>query len=98
MNPPSRAEQLSELRRAIARSRTAIAEGMIVDLTGLDAEVARVTGIARSVPSAERARVLAAMEGLLEELDGLTVDLRRQRDASLARQAADAYAVESGTR
>ena len=91
------AAQLETLRSAIGRSRAAIAEGASVDLAGLDTEVARVTVVAHNAPSAERANVLAAMEGLLRELDGLAADLRRQHDAGLARQAAGAYGAEPGT-
>ena len=89
--------QLAMLGSAIHRSRVAIAEGASVELAGLDAEVARITGIARNAPSEERALVLAAMEGLLCELEGLAADLRRQHDAGLTRQAADAYRAEPET-
>jgi len=90
----SATDQLIELRRAIVHSRTAIAEGALVDLAGLDAEVAQVTSLTRHTPPAERARVLTAMSELVQEIDGLAKDLRRQRDAALALQAAQAYRAE----
>jgi len=90
----SATDQLVELQRAIVRSRTAIAEGAFVDLAGLDAEVAHVTSMTKHTPPAERAQVLAAMSELVQEIDGLAKDLRRQRDAALALQAAQAYRTE----
>lgn len=96
MTLPSVADQLNDLCRAIGRSRVAIADGAIVELDGLEAEVARTTDIARNAPSAERSDVLAAMDALLREIDGLAVDLRRQHDAGLAQQAAGAYGPEPG--
>jgi hypothetical protein len=91
---PSTVDQLIELRRAIVRSRTAIAEGAIIELAGLDNEVARITSIARQTPPSERTEVLTAMSELVQEIDGLAKDLRRQRDAALALQAAHAYRTE----
>ena len=89
-------EQLDALRRAVENSRAAIAAGAFVELAGLDAEVAHVVDAARTTLLAERPQVLAALAALLGELDGLTVDLCRQRDAALALQAADAYRAEPG--
>jgi hypothetical protein len=94
MTLPSATEELNELRRAVGRSRVAIADGAMVELAGLDAEVARVTDIARHAPSIERSHILSALDALLREIDGLAVDLRRQHDSGLARQAAGAYRTE----
>jgi hypothetical protein len=96
MTTPSATDELNDLRRAVGRSRAAIADGAIVELAGLEVEVARVTDIARNAPSVERSYVLAAMDALLREIDGLAVDLRRQHDAGAARQAAGAYRTEPG--
>lgn len=85
-------EQFRELSRAVTRSRAAIAAGDCVNLEGLDAEIARVTELARNAPAPQRAALLAALQALLGELDGLAVDLQRQHDAALAQQAASAYA------
>ncbi len=96
MTAPSAIEQLDQLRRAVGRSRAAIADGAIIDLSGLDAEVARVTDLARNTPSAERAHVLAALDALLQEIDSLAATLARHHDAGRARQAAGAYRPEPG--
>ena len=85
-------EQFRELSRAVARSRAAVAAGDCVHLDGLDAEIARVTELARGAPAPQRADLLAALRALLDALDGLAVDLQRQLDAALAQQAASAYA------
>lgn len=85
-------EQFRELSRALARSRAAIAAGDCVNLGGLDTEIARVTELARSAPATQRTALLAALNALLGELDGLAVDLQRQHDAALAQHAASAYA------
>ena len=97
MTLSSAAEQLGELGRAVARSRTAIADGALVELEGLDTEVARLADVARGAPSSERTHILAALDMLLFELDGLAVDLRRQRGGGLAQQATAAYRSEPGT-
>ena len=97
MTPLSTAEQLDDLRRTIGDSRTLITEGTIVELTGLDAEVARIADAARTTLLADRPQVLTALEALLRELDGLAADLCRQRDAALAQQAAGAYRAEPGS-
>lgn len=84
--------QFQELSQAVARSRAAIAQGAFVNLDGLDAEVARLTAAARAAPAQTRAALIAALSGLIEELDRLAVDLQRQHDAAFAQQAASAYA------
>jgi hypothetical protein len=85
-------EQFRELSRAVARSRAAVAAGDCVNLEGLDAEIARVTELARNAPVPQRTALLTALSTLLDALDGLAVDLQRQHDAALAQQAASAYA------
>jgi hypothetical protein len=96
MTSPSTTEQLDDLRRAVEHSRAAIADGSFVELAGLDVQVEQVVAAARTTVLAERPQVLSALATLLRELDGLTVDLCRQRDAGLALQAADAYRPEPG--
>ena len=92
MTMPPLEERFRELSRAVARSRAAVAAGDCVNLAGLDAEVASVTELARNAPTPQRTDLLGALRALLGELDGLAVDLQRQHDAALARQAATAYA------
>jgi hypothetical protein len=94
MTLPATTELLDDLRGAVEHSRAAIAEGSFVELTGLDAQVARVVDAAQTTALAERPQVLTALAGLLRELDGLTLDLCRQRDAGVALQAAEAYRAE----
>jgi hypothetical protein len=97
MTSPSTTEQLDDLRRAVEHSRAAIADGSFVELAGLDAQVAQVVDAARTTARAERPEVLTALAALLHELDGLMVDLCRQRDAGVALQAAHAYRPEPGS-
>lgn len=92
MTMPSLDDELRELQRAVARSRAAVAEGAFLNLSSLDTEVERLTAAVRTAPSASRADLLAALNALLLELDGLAVDLHRQHDAAVAQQAAGAYA------
>ncbi|MGH7033605.1 MAG: hypothetical protein ACREFL_07740 [Stellaceae bacterium] len=92
MTMPPLEEQFRELNRAVARSRATVAAGDCVNLSGLDAEIARATELARNAPAPQRSALLAALSALLGELDGLAVDLQRQHDAALAQQAASAYA------
>lgn len=91
MTPPLLADEFSDLRRAIASSRAAIIDGAEIDLTGLDAAVTRITAAARTVAPDQRDAVLAAIEALWRDIDGLETDIRRQHDAALAQQAAGAY-------
>lgn len=97
MTPLSTTEQLDDLRRTVEDSRAAIAGGAFVELAGFDAQVAHVAAAAGTTPLVERPQVLTALTALLGELDGLAADLRRQRDAALALQAADAYRAEAET-
>jgi len=85
-------KQFRELSLAVARSRAAIAEGAFVNLSGLDAEVARLTAAARTAPARSRDAVLAALNALIVELDALAIDLQRQHDAARAQKATSAYA------
>lgn len=96
MTPPSAEDQLHDLCRAVARARGAVLDGGPIEFAGLDDEVARVSDLARNAPSAERDSVLAAMNDLAHELDGLADDLRRRHDADLAQLAAGAYAGDLG--
>ncbi len=91
MTTPSLDHELQKLSRALARSRAAIADGVFVNLSGLDVEVARLAQRARGAPSDARADLLTALSVLLRELDGLAVDLQRQHDSALAQHAADVY-------
>lgn len=94
MNTPSPGAALRELRDAISRSRGAIAEGAFIDLSGLDAEVARILEAASHAPDEDRPGLLVDIEALLRELDSLAVLLRRQHDAARAHYAAEAYGAE----
>ncbi len=96
MTSLSTTDKLDDLRRAVEKSRAAIAAGAFVELAGLDTEVAHIVDAAKTTTLAERPQVLAALAALLRELDDLTVDLCRQRDAALALQAADAYRAGPG--
>jgi hypothetical protein len=91
MTTPSLDDELQELRRAVTRSREAVAEGAFVNLSGLDAAVARLTEAVRTAPAVSRASLLATLDALLRELDGLAVDLQRQHDAALAQHATGVY-------
>jgi hypothetical protein len=87
-------DQVAELRLALNSIRAAIAVGATVDLLGFDEQVARTIEQARSIPQAERAPLIDALEKLLEEIDAVGVELRLHRDFDTARRATGAY---SGT-
>ena len=97
MTSSSVEQQFENLRRAVERTRAALAEGAPIELSGLEIEVTRVTEAAKNTPLAERPSVLAAMAAMRYELDELEIDVRRQHDAALAQQAAGAYGVDRGT-
>jgi hypothetical protein len=98
MTSPSLEDRLHDLRLALAQTRRALAQGSTVEFDGLDAEVERLTDLARTAPANQRSSVLEAMEDVLRELDLVADDLRRRTGSDRARQAADLYAGDRGQR
>jgi hypothetical protein len=96
MTSVSLEQQIAALRGILAQSRGRLAEGMAVDLTGLDIVIRQLTDSAKAVGVDEQADVLAALRGLGQELDGLALDLRRQHDAAAMLRATGAYGSELG--
>lgn len=84
-------QQIEELRGILAQSRGRLAEGMRIDLAGLDVVVRQLTEGAKAAPASEQPAILTALRGLGQELDGLAAALRRQHDAAALVQAAGAY-------
>lgn len=89
-------QQIEDLRGILAQSRGKLAEGMLIDLKGLDVVVRQMTDSAKAAPAGEQAGILSALRALGQELDGLAVDLRRQHDAAALMRVAGAYGAERG--
>ena len=88
--------QIEDLRGILAQSRGKLAEGVLVELAGLDVVVRQITDSAKLAPVGEQAGILTALRALGLELDGLAADLRRQHDAAASMRAAGAYGAELG--
>lgn len=91
MKAPTLTGQATELRLALNGLRAAIATGAPIDLAGLDEQIAQLIAEAEYVAAAERARLLSALEKLLEELDAVGIELRLYHGFDTARRARDAY-------
>ncbi|MGB8273879.1 MAG: hypothetical protein WCF16_01260, partial [Alphaproteobacteria bacterium] len=84
----------------VAASRQALAQGSLVDLTGLEGEVSDICRQLTTMPAAEAARFKPPLVALADDLDRLTEDLARSHKAlgeelggvSARHKAAKAYA------
>jgi hypothetical protein len=82
---------------AIATAREAVAAGDYVDLSGLDALIARACDEAKTAPAPTRAAAAEELLSLVRELDWLSLELAAQQEAALraestsSRRAAAAY-------
>ncbi|HWI26968.1 MAG TPA: hypothetical protein VN668_08345 [Stellaceae bacterium] len=86
--------RLNEVAATIAAARRSIAEGALVELSGLDAAVAEICEAAPALPAAERNAFAQGLAELAAALDELAGDLVRQREAALRHRANDAYGQE----
>lgn len=89
-------QQIEALCGILAQSRSTLAEGLPVDLAGLDTVVRQLTDSAKAAPPGRAAGILAALRKLGLELDGLAADLRRQHDAATVIRATGAYGAGVG--
>jgi hypothetical protein len=94
---------LRALESAIATARQAVASGALVDLAGLDEEVARLCAAAPEAPSSARAELAARFTAIIAALDALAHDLvadeqesRKTAEDLARRRAAGAYARPQG--
>jgi hypothetical protein len=86
--------RLDEVVATVATARRTVAEGALVELSGLDAAVAEICEAAPGLPVEERGAFARGLATLAAELDQLAADLVRQREAALRQRANDAYAQE----
>ena len=87
--------RIVQLTKALAEARAAALDGAHIDLAGLAGEVEETMEQSRAAPLAERAGLVAAMLGLLKELDALVVTLTRRDTSAIQRRAAAAYGALS---
>lgn len=86
--------QIEEIIAAIAKARHAVAEGVFIEVSGLDAAVAAVCDAAPGLPSEERGAFAKRLSELAEALDQLAADIVRQSEAAQRQRANDAYGQE----
>jgi hypothetical protein len=91
-------ELCGRCKESVAAARDALARDTLLDLAGLDAEIARMCGEFAGMPAAERIGAAEALRELVAALDLLTIALGAQqarwRDSALRRareRAADTY-------
>lgn len=87
--------QVAEIAAAVAAARRAVAEGALIEISGLDRAVAEMCGAAGSVPAAARGAFAQDLAALATALDELAGEIARQCDAARRQRAAGAY--EDGT-
>jgi hypothetical protein len=87
---------LAEILDAVAGARHAVAEGVQVELLGLDGAVTRVCDAARDLSPAERGNYADRLKELAQSLDLLADDLARQDGAGLRHRAQSAYGSKDG--
>jgi hypothetical protein len=83
--------QLAEIAEAVAVARRAVADGALIEISGLDGAVTEICGGADIVPAAERGSFAENLAALADALDQLAAEIVRQGEAARRRQAADAY-------
>lgn len=94
------ASLMGQVREVIQGYRHALGKGEEVDLSGLDALVGKLSTFVLRLPQDEASNLQGELQGLVQDLDELERELKRQRDevaAHLAhidrkRQASMAYA------
>jgi hypothetical protein len=82
---------LTEIAEAVAAARHAVADGALIEISGLDGAVTELCGAAESVPATERGAFAQGLAALADALDQLAAEIARQGEAARRRQAADAY-------
>jgi hypothetical protein len=72
--------QLDQTSGVIERFRSCIAEGSVIDLTGLDQRIEGMCDAIIQLPEDQRVTVKATLIGLIDELNGLVELLSQQQD------------------
>jgi hypothetical protein len=97
--------QLDRTSGVIAGFRNSVAEGSVVDLTGLDQSVGEMCEAINQLPADQRITVKAALISLIDDLNGLVDVLRVQqgeateglKGVASRQQAVSAYGKGSKT-
>jgi hypothetical protein len=84
-------QRLAEIADAVAAARRALADGAVIDISGLDAAVSEVCTAAQALPADERRALADGLASLADALDQLAADIVRQAEAARRRQAQEAY-------
>lgn len=89
---------LLEIAEAVGAARRALADGALIELTGLDGAVTRICEAAREMPANERPAFAEQLSALAETLDLLAIEIAHPDKATQRRRAATAYGTgEDGT-
>jgi len=86
--------QITDLVAALATARTAMEQGVFVDLADLEAPVIAAMEAAKAAPASDRPALLAALGSLMAELEKLSNELVRQQRSAAQARAAAAYGAE----
>lgn len=87
-------QQIEDIIVTIAEARRAVAEGVFVEVSGLDTAVAAVCETARGLPAEERGACARRLSELAAALDQLATDIAQQSEAAQRQRAKDAYGQE----
>lgn len=90
------ADRIAQISAGLARARAAVAAGAALDLEGLCGTVEAAMAEAATAPLGDRGALAKALAQLIEALDGLAGDLKRQQRAEAQRRAAAAYGPPAG--
>ena len=72
--------QLDQTASVIERFHHSVAEGTVIDLTGLDQRIEGMCNAINDLPEDERASVKGTLIGLIDDLNALVELLTRQQD------------------
>ena len=90
--------EIGKIVSLIAAARRLLAEGRVVDLTALEARVGTLCESIRRAPRNRSGAVTGALKAMIEDLDGLEIDVKRgyqavtgRLEVETRRQAVGAY-------
>jgi|SRR6516165_1142439 len=95
MTPSPLDHEIGEIINAVTAAQRMLADGALVELTGLDAAVGKLCEAASQLAVAERAQVAGRLAGLADALDRLALDVANQHQACSRQRAAAAYGGRS---
>lgn len=72
--------QLDQTAHVIERFRSSVAEGSVIDLTGLDRRIEGMCDDINALPEGERATLKGTLIGLIDDLNALVELLTRQQE------------------